>query len=414
METPEGSQKTTAGRRPGYQADCNPVRAWRGRRFTPGLPYAKILVSFGELSSLWMLVPGVFDPGLSSRTPPGTVEKWVVCFVFQCMSSRGRSLQLGFGCSVEDLVREDHPYRRLLRIVPFDGLCAPLRSKYSKIGRVGFPVESMFKILVLQWMEDLSDREAERFLQENVAGKLFCGFSLTDATPDYSSICVARGRIGVEGLAVLFAQVRQSLLDAGLAREVFTFVDATHLMSKANLWKERDKSIVEGIGRLSNANIAKVASDSQARFGKKGRTKWYGYKFHVSVDMTQGLIMRIAATPANVEDMAGARHVLPRQGTVFADKAYGVGSARRSIAHRGLHSGAVLKNGMRAKNHDKDRWLTSVRMPYEGTFARFEKRARYRGTKKCQMQGFFQAMAHNFKRLIKIDAPPLELGRSCA
>ena len=35
-------------------------------------------------------------------------------------------------------------------------------------------------------MEDLSDRELERFLQENLAGKYFCGFSLEDDTPDHS------------------------------------------------------------------------------------------------------------------------------------------------------------------------------------------------------------------------------------
>jgi hypothetical protein len=33
-------------------------------------------------------------------------------------------------------------------------------------------------------MEDLSDRELARFLQENTAGKWFCGFGLCEATPD--------------------------------------------------------------------------------------------------------------------------------------------------------------------------------------------------------------------------------------
>ena len=330
------------------------------------------------------------------------------------MSLQRRNLQSVLGPSLDDLVRKDHAYRRLLALVPFDALCAPLRAKYSKLGRAGYPVEAIFKALLLQWMEELSDRELERFLEENMAGKLFCGFTLTDPTPDYSTFSIARKRIGAYGLAGLFNAVRASLHSAGLIREVFTFVDATHLISKVNLWNERDKAIEAGLERLSNLNVSKVAADKDARFGRKGSTKWYGYKIHVGLDMSNGLISRVCASPANLEDMRGARHVLPRDGMVFADKAYGVGEAAFQMRRRMLHSGAILKKSMKAKNFDLDRWLSKVRFPFEGTFARFERRARYRGIVKCQFQAFMQAFAHNFKRLLVIDPPPLVLGPQCA
>jgi IS5 family transposase len=130
--------------------------------------------------------------------------------------------------------------------------------------------------------------------------------------------------------------------------------------------------------------------------------------------MSNGLIARVAASPANLEDNRGARHVLPRQGMVFADKAYGYGDAKKRMKGRQLHSGAILRKRSKGKDPDKDRWLCAVRMPYEGTFARFQKRARYRGLVKCQFQGFMQALAHNFKRLLAIHAPPLILGPHCA
>lgn len=330
------------------------------------------------------------------------------------MSLGRKNLQAVLGPTPEDLVRRDHPYRRLLSMVPFDELCAPLRSNYSKMGRAGYPVEGVFKALLLQWMEGLSDRELERFLEENVAAKLFCGFGLAEPTPDFSTFSLARKRIGAAGLAGLFNAVRESLRAAGLVREVFTFVDATQLISKVNLWNERDKAIEAGIQRLDNQTVAEFSSDRQARFGRKGGHRWFGYKIHAGIDMSQGLICRVAATPANVEDEKGARHVLPRQGMVLADKAYCTGDAKRQMRRRGLHSGAILRTPMRGKNPDKDRWLTSVRMPYEGVFARFEKKARYRGLAKCQFQAFMQALAHNFKRLLAIDAPPLTLGPQCA
>ena len=330
------------------------------------------------------------------------------------MSLGKRNLQPSLGHAVADLVKPQHPYRRLLAMVDFEGLCAPLECKYGVRGRVGYPVAGLFKALLLQWMEDLSDRELERYLEENVAAKFFCGFELDDTTPDHSTFGVMRDRIGTEGLAKLFNRVRDELKAQGLVREVFTFVDATHLISKVNLWRERDRLIGEADAKLSNTTVGKVATDPQARFGKKGRSKWYGYKIHAGVDMSQGLITRVAVTPANVEDQQAAAHVMPRAGMVFGDKAYGVGESARAMRRLGLHSGAVLKEGMKAKNRFKDRWLNSVRMPYEGTFSKFEKRARYRGWAKCQFQAFMQAMSHNLKRLLVIDAPPLVFRPQCA
>ena len=42
--------------------------------------------------------------------------------------------------------------------------------------------------LLLQFMEDLSDREFERFIAENTAGKWFCDFDLIEKTPDFMTI----------------------------------------------------------------------------------------------------------------------------------------------------------------------------------------------------------------------------------
>jgi hypothetical protein len=81
--------------------------------------------------------------------------------------------------SVDELVKKDHLYRKILELVAFEGLTRFFRLNLSKYGRPGYNLLCTFKVLILQWMEDLSDRELERFLQENTAAKLFCGFSLT-------------------------------------------------------------------------------------------------------------------------------------------------------------------------------------------------------------------------------------------
>lgn len=315
-----------------------------------------------------------------------------------------------FITDIEELVSPDHAYRRILGIVDFKKLTKELRDCYSDLGRAGYPVESGFKAILLQYMEDLSNREAERFLQENLPGKLFCGFGLKDKTPDHTYFVVFRNRIGLERLAKLFNKVRDALKQQGIIREVFTFVDATQLISKISTWEERDKAIKLGLEKFNNVTAGLVGRDKEARFGCKGKDKfWYGYKKHVSVDMTQGIISRVAVTPANVPDHKGLKHVCPRQGAVFADKGYSPKESRSEIKRRGCHDAVILKNNMHGKDRDKDRWLTRVRMPYEGTFSKIRKRSWYLGTLKNQFEGFIEALAFNFKRLIKINAPPLQI-----
>ena len=107
----------------------------------------------------------------------------------------------------------------------------------------GYGKEIIFKMMLVQYIEDLSDREIERYLQENLAAKYFCGFSLTDKTPDYKSFSKMRVRIGASQLSKIFTMVRKQLIKQGYIGEIFTFVDASNLIAKANLWKERDKAI---------------------------------------------------------------------------------------------------------------------------------------------------------------------------
>jgi hypothetical protein len=41
----------------------------------------------------------------------------------------------------------------------------------------------MFLCLLIQFLEDLSDRELEKFVSENNTSKWFCQFGLTDKEP---------------------------------------------------------------------------------------------------------------------------------------------------------------------------------------------------------------------------------------
>jgi transposase len=91
--------------------------------------------------------------------------------------------------TLDDLVRMDHPYRRFETVVDFDVLAAPLKSLYADQGRPEIGAERAFRILVLQFLEDPSDREMERFMRENLAAKWRCGFSLSAGLKASGLIC---------------------------------------------------------------------------------------------------------------------------------------------------------------------------------------------------------------------------------
>lgn len=311
--------------------------------------------------------------------------------------------------SLEELVSESHNYRRFKKLWDLREVNKKLERLKKDGPHEGYGIERLFLCLLVQFMEDLSDRELEAYLQENNAGKWFCGFSLTEGTPDYSVFSKVRKRIGTKLLSEIFEELREQLKARGYMSEVFTFVDASHLISKANLWQERDKAISEKYDKLNNEVLPKVAHDKQARIGCKGGNKfWYGYKKHVSVDMQSGLINKVAVTPANVTDAKGFKHVCPNQGAAYADKGYCISPARDVAKDRGVHLGAIKNNNMKGKNFDLDKYYSKLRSPFERVFSQDTKRVRYVGIAKNQFAEFMNAICFNLKRLLVL-SPPQEL-----
>jgi len=308
--------------------------------------------------------------------------------------------------SLEDLVPEDHIYRKFIKLWDFIGVKKILKKVENDNNYKGYGILRLFKCLLLQMMEDLSDRELERFLNENTAAKWFCGFNLTDKTPSNTLFTKARERLGTNLLSKIFSNLRDQLKAQGYMNEVFSFIDASSLISKANLWKERDKAIKKRYEKLNNEVLPKVAFDKQAKIGCKGEDKfWYGYKKHACVDMQSGLINKVAVTPANIPDAKGYKNVCPNQGATYADKAYCTKEVNRDAKKKGCHLRAIKKNNMRDKNRDLDRWISSIRAPYESVFSKQRKRTRYCGIAKNQFAVFMEAICFNLKRLCVLGPP---------
>lgn len=316
----------------------------------------------------------------------------------------------------ESAIPQDRPYRSLSTQINWKKLLKPLRKHYSDKGQTGYEVEQGFKALLVQFWEDLSDREMERGLRENLVFKWFCGFGLKDKTPDHSYFGRLRDRLGAEKVAELFNQVNNQLTARGLFGEVFTFMDASKVISKVHLWKERDQAIGDGHDKLDNEVVNQYATDKDAKWGAKSKKDiWFGYKRHCSVDMRNGLISKTTVTAANVPDYQVAGDICPHQGAVFADKLYDTQKADQILSARGCHPATIRKRTNPLKNRDLDRWRSAVRMPFESTFSRLPRRARYRGLEKMHLQNYLECLVYNLKKATKIlsSGPPL-LQEECA
>ena len=71
-------------------------------------------------------------------------------------------------------------------------------------------------------MEDLSDRELAKYLQENNTAKWFCGFGLLDKTPHYSIFSRFRKNKGTRFMSCVFEDFRSQLKQHGLVNEVYS------------------------------------------------------------------------------------------------------------------------------------------------------------------------------------------------
>lgn len=296
-----------------------------------------------------------------------------------------------------------HAYRKINRLIDFEALATPLSHLSSPLGQHGIPAVCGLKAMLIQFWEDLSDRQMERAVCENLAIRWFCGFSLNDKTPDHSYFGKFRKRLGTKRLADIFNGINQQLRKEGLFGNIFYFIDASTIISKSALWEERDKAIKDGHDKLNNLIIKDYAADKDARWGAKSKKNiWFGYKRHTSVDMRNGMIAKTTITPANVPDFKVVKRICPKQGLIFMDKLYDTKATDQVIRASGCSPGTIRKNNNPHKNFDLDRWRSTVRMPFEGTFARLTKRTRYRGQPRVAFQNFAQSICFNLKKAIKI------------
>jgi IS5 family transposase len=160
-------------------------------------------------------------------------------------------------------------------------------------GRAAWPPLVLFKALLLQSLYGLSDRELEEALGDRLSFRRFVGLGLEEMIPDHTVLSRFRNLLVSERLLEkLFGELDRQLEKAGVILKRGTMLDATLIDAVSSPPTD------ERVSKDADARIT-------ARQGKAGFT--FGYKAHVGVDESSGLIRKVITTPANVNDTGGGR-----------------------------------------------------------------------------------------------------------
>jgi len=119
--------------------------------------------------------------------------------------------------SLEDLVPEDHLYRRLEAALDLSfvrRLVAPL---YANGGRPSVDPVVFFKLQLVMFFEDLrSERQLMRVVSDRLSLRWYLGYDLFEPLPDHSSLTRIRDRLGLGVFRSFFERIVQECVDVGL------------------------------------------------------------------------------------------------------------------------------------------------------------------------------------------------------
>lgn len=132
----------------------------------------------------------------------------------------------------EKVVPANHYLRNVESIIPWDDFHDILAPYYSQeLGRPPIPPVMMLKLEFLRYHYNLSDRGVIARAETDLAFLWFLQYPLGWRLPDPSSLCLFRGRLGVDGFRRIFDQVVRVARENGVVKDRLRLKDATHVIA---------------------------------------------------------------------------------------------------------------------------------------------------------------------------------------
>jgi transposase, IS5 family len=307
-------------------------------------------------------------------------------------------------------------------------------SDAAKGGRPPYDAVLMFKVMVIQAHNNLSDERTEFLINDRLSFMRFLGLALGDRVPDATTIWLFREKLTKAGaIESLFARFDEAVRTAGFIPMSGQIVDASLVAAPRQRNTEAEKA------DLKAGCIPQAWQDRPAKLRQKDRdARWtvkvskakpkedgtkqvdiavpaFGYQNHISIDRRHGLIRRWAVT-----DAAASAGRLLRSGLldktntaseVWADTAYRSNANETYLAengfvsrvHRKKPTGRPVPERTRRANARK----SAVRSRIEHVFAEQKHRmglfVRTVGMARARVKIGLANLVFNMKRLIWLE-----------
>lgn len=292
---------------------------------------------------------------------------------FKCTGKRGLFDEQ---TSIDMMSEMGNLLERLSKVVDFEIFrplleekLAPKVRKYHG-GARAWDYVLMFKVLVLQRLFGLSDKQVQYQITDRLSFKAFLGLSSGDKAPDEKSVWAFREKLTKQGIVEeLFVMFHTYLKEQNLIVNEGKMIDASFTTApRQRNTPDENKKIKEGKGDelWKEKPHKKRHKDIDARWTKKRGENFYGYKNHAKVDAKSKLIDDYAVTDASVHDSQALDillNVTDKGQDFYADSAYTGELQEETITKYGLvnnvcekgYRGRPLTDEQKANNRKKSK-----------------------------------------------------------
>ena len=302
----------------------------------------------------------------------------------------------------------------------------------SQGGRPPFDPVMMFKVLVIQAANNLSDERTEFLISDRLSFMRFLGLGLSDRVPDARTIWLFREKLTKAGaIQPLFDRFDATLRAAGYLAMGGQIVDASLIAApKQRNTQDEKKDLKEGrIPEDWKARPARLRQkDRDARWTVKfSKAKerpdgskppvdiaipTFGYQNHIAIDRRFGLIRKWQATDAAAYEGARLRQgLLDKSNTasgVWADSAYRSKANEAFMAdngfvsnvHRKKPKGKPMPEPVRRANSAKSKIRSHVEHVFAAQKDRMDLFIRTIGIARATTKIGMANLIYNIKRLL--------------
>ena len=281
-------------------------------------------------------------------------------------------------------------YDRLNQVLDqhhFDRNVENLCRRYYKggLGRPSVTPGVYFRSLLLGYFEGIeSERGIAWRLGDSLSARRFIHFSLTEETPDHSTISRTRRLYAVETHKAVFRWILTILAEEGLVKGKTVSIDATTLEANAALQslvrRDNGQSYDDFLkGLAKEAGIENPTREQMARLDRKRKKKgsnkdWMNpfdpdakiarmkdgsthmaHKAEHAVDLSSGALLAVTVQGADQGDTTTIHQTLAEAGDAVAElilhevatapeekPKVNLGGVEEVVADKGYHSGAIL------------------------------------------------------------------------